>query len=116
MQSIVSEISIKVFISYAHKEVKAALQRHKAGMARVVPIILKPVNWQNTPLGHLQALPTEAKPVTRWDDQDAALEDVVRGIQDLLEELRTLFHQRAQGPAHRIQAEASVLDNLGQKS
>lgn len=66
-----------------NKEVQAALSRHKVGTVRVVPIILRPVNWQNTPLGQLQALPRGAKPVTQWDNQDAALEDVVRGIQDL---------------------------------
>lgn len=76
-----------------NKEVQASLERHKAGTARVVPIILKPVHWQNTPLGQLQVLPREAKPVTQWDDQDAALEDVVRGIQDILVELRTLLQK-----------------------
>ena len=69
-----------------NKEVQAALQRHKAGTVRVIPIILKPVHWQNTPLGQLQALPTGAKPVTQWNDHDAAFEDVVRGIQGIVRE------------------------------
>lgn len=63
-----------------NKEVQAALQRHKLGKVRVIPIILRPVHWQETPLGQLQALPTEAKPVTQWDDLDAAFDDVVQGI------------------------------------
>ena len=79
------------------EEVKAALDRHKAGTARVVPIILKSVYWKTTPLGPIQALPTEAKPVTRWDDQEAAWEDVVRGIHKLSQELRTLLQTEPQG-------------------
>ena len=54
------------------KEVQKALERHRARTARVVPVILKPVNWQDTPFGQLQALPKEAKPVTQWNDHDAA--------------------------------------------
>jgi WD40 repeat protein/DNA-binding XRE family transcriptional regulator len=80
-----------------NKEVQTVLERHKTGTVRVVPIILKPVNWQHTPLGHLQALPTSAKPVTQWADPDAAFDDVVRGIQALLEDLRTLLQKEAQG-------------------
>src|SRR6266849_8210214 len=34
-----------------NKEVQAALQRHRVGTVRVIPIILRPVRWQNTPLG-----------------------------------------------------------------
>ena len=71
-----------------NKEVQAALQRHKEGTAQVVPIILKPALWQDTPLGQIQALPRDAKPVTLWGDPDAAFEDVARGIRDIVEHLR----------------------------
>ncbi|HEU5375283.1 MAG TPA: toll/interleukin-1 receptor domain-containing protein, partial [Ktedonobacteraceae bacterium] len=47
-----------------HQEMQHALQRHQRGEARVIPIILAPVMWQITPLGALQALPKEARPVT----------------------------------------------------
>lgn len=69
-------------------EVQAALERHKARTARVIPIILRPTRWQDTPLGQLQVLPTGAIPVTRWIDQDAAFTDVVQGIRKVVEELR----------------------------
>lgn len=69
------------------KEVLAALERHKAKTARVVPIILKPVRWQDTPLGQLQALPTGAKPVIQWDDVDTALENVAQGIKRAVKDL-----------------------------
>ena len=68
-----------------NKEVQAALLRHGAGTAQVIPIILRPIVWQNTPLGQLQALPVGAKPVTQWSDPDAALENVVQGIRKVVE-------------------------------
>src|SRR5436853_1966739 len=45
-------------------EMALALQKHKKGMVRVVPIILRPVDWEDAPFSKLQVLPTEAKPVT----------------------------------------------------
>ncbi len=45
-------------------EMKQALERHDAGTARVIPIILKPVAWKEI-LGSLQALPTEGKAITK---------------------------------------------------
>jgi TIR domain len=78
-----------------NKEVQTALERHKAGIARVIPILLKPALWQDTPLGQLQVLPTEAKPITQWHDQDAAFEDVARGIQKVVEHLRIKLREEA---------------------
>jgi len=53
-------------------EVTRAMERHEAGEARVIPIILRPVDWEGAPFSKLQALPTDAKPVTSWDDSDEA--------------------------------------------
>lgn len=79
-----------------NKEVQTALEWHRAGTVRVIPIILRPVLWRDTPLGQLQALPTGMKPVTQWDNEDAAFEDVARGIQDAVEDLRIKLLQEAQ--------------------
>ena len=61
-------------------EMQKALERHERREARVIPVILRPVNWQETPIGKLQALPTDGKPIVRWNDRDEAFQDVVRGI------------------------------------
>ncbi len=71
-------------------EMKRALERHEAGNARVVPIIVRPVDWQHTPFGKLQALPLpDAKPVSLWLNRDKAWLEVVKKIEaialDLLE-------------------------------
>lgn len=42
-------------------EMKRALERHKSKQARVIPIILRPVDWKGCPFEKLQALPTDAE-------------------------------------------------------
>ena len=70
-------------------EVVRAMERHEAGTARVIPVILRPVdNWQSTPFGKLQALPKGGKPVTRWKDRDEAFANVTRGIRDAARSLK----------------------------
>lgn len=59
---------------------RRALERHKSGEARVIPIILRPCDWQATPLGDLQALPTDGKPIELWDSKDSAFNEVTQGI------------------------------------
>ncbi len=61
-------------------EVRRAMERHKAGTARVIPVILRPCEWERAPFGALQAIPTGGRPITRWPDQDEAFLDVARAI------------------------------------
>lgn len=70
-------------------EMKRALERHENGEARVIPIILRPVDWENAPFSGLQALPQDGKPVTNrsWGSQDEALLDVAKGIRKVVEEI-----------------------------
>ena len=65
-------------------EMKRALERHEAGEARVIPIILRPCDWHTAPFGKLQALPTDAKPVTEWSSRDRALYDITKGISKVI--------------------------------
>lgn len=69
-------------------EMTRALERHEAGEARVIPVILRPADWQTARFAKLQALPMDGKPVTTWPDRDSAFVDVVRGIRAALEDLR----------------------------
>jgi hypothetical protein len=68
------------------KEMLRAMERHEQGEARVVPIILRPADWNSTPFGKLQALPKDAKPVTTWPNRDEAFLDVARGIRRVVAE------------------------------
>jgi O-acetyl-ADP-ribose deacetylase (regulator of RNase III) len=68
-------------------EMTRALERHRAGDARVIPVVLRAVDWTHSPLGKLQALPKDGKPVTSWPDQDSAFLDVTEGIRAALRQL-----------------------------
>ncbi len=72
-------------------EMKRALERHEAGNAKVIPIILRKVHWQGALFGKLQALPTDAKPVTSrgWHNQDEAFFNVAEGIRKIVERIRS---------------------------
>ncbi len=63
-------------------EMNRAMERHDAGEARVIPIILRPLPkaWEQTRFHKLQALPRDALPVTSWPNRDTALVDVANGI------------------------------------
>src|SRR5712692_3640397 len=75
------------------KEMAKALEREKAGTCRVIPILLRPTDWENAPFSHLQLLPTDARPVTSWTDRDSAFWDIAKetrkAIQELLVALKT---------------------------
>ena len=68
-------------------EMKSALERHATGKAVVIPVILRPVDWQATPFGVLQALPKNGKPVTTFENLDIAFEQVATGIRAAIEKL-----------------------------
>jgi O-acetyl-ADP-ribose deacetylase (regulator of RNase III) len=68
-------------------EMTRALERHRAGDARVIPVVLRAVDWTHSPLGRIQGLPKDAKPVTSWSDQDSAFLDVTEGIRAALRQL-----------------------------
>jgi hypothetical protein len=70
-------------------EMKRAMERHDAGEARVIPVILRPCDWHKALFGKLQALPKDALPVTKWKNRDEAFTDVARGIRAAVAELAT---------------------------
>ncbi len=94
-------------------EVTGALQRHAERSARVIPVILSPVDWRDSPIGKLQALPKDGKPVTTWRNRDEALLDITAGIKRAIQELENPTVPR--GPAGRnrraLQSDVSKLCN-----
>lgn len=69
-------------------ELARALERHRRGEAIVIPIILKPADWQSTGLEGLQALPKDGKAVSTWPDQDTAYLNVAQGLRRTIDAWR----------------------------
>lgn len=73
-------------------EMQKALERHRTGDARVIPIILRPVAWETSPLRNLQALPMGGKPVTLWKNRDEAFTNIVQSIRKTIENAQAGGH------------------------
>lgn len=65
-------------------EMQQALQRRKEGVCQVIPVIVRPCDWMNTPLGQLLAVPRDGKAITIWPNYDEAMTDVAQAIRKAL--------------------------------
>jgi hypothetical protein len=75
-------------------ELVRALERHRRSEAIVIPVILKPADWQTAGLEGIQALPKDGKAVSTWPDQDTAFLDIAQGLR------RTVDLWRAESDQH----------------
>lgn len=66
-------------------EIEEALRRHNNKEARIIPVILRPCQWETTPFGHLNGLPPKGKPVSTYSNRDEAWLEVVKGITRVIE-------------------------------
>ena len=61
-----------------------ALKRHQSGNARIIPLLLRPVAWRESPLAAFSCIPFNYRPVTEWANQDAAFDECVRATRRLI--------------------------------
>ncbi len=66
------------------KEFQQAQALHDAGKLRIVPVILEPCDWLNSPFKEFMALPKDGQPISSWTNQNNALLDVVTGLRRVL--------------------------------
>jgi len=71
------------------EEMERVLHDHETGRIRAIPILVRPVDWETSPLGRFQALPKDAKPITRWRDRDEAWRSIAKGIRAAVEAIRS---------------------------
>jgi hypothetical protein len=63
-----------------------AIQKHEQKKARVIPILLSPVHWEEPPIANLQPLPDSARPITKWRPQDEGYKNVADGIKRVVDQ------------------------------
>jgi hypothetical protein len=68
-----------------NKEMDRALERQKTESTLVIPILLRPTDYQDAPFSNLRVLPRNGKPVTSWTDYDEAFASIVQDIRLLAE-------------------------------
>ncbi|HVF66556.1 MAG TPA: toll/interleukin-1 receptor domain-containing protein [Pyrinomonadaceae bacterium] len=70
-------------------EMRRALERQAKGETRVVPVIIRDVNWKVIPeLSKLTAVPKDGRPVRNWPNKDTAWKDVSERVRAMLEAMR----------------------------
>lgn len=107
---------------FYESEVQKAILHHEQGKTRVIPVILRPCLWQETPIGNLQALPKDGKPVILWSPIDSGyynvIENVNRLLQDILWEKQTIinpeFASAAKGIIHLIDSDEKKVEFEGE--
>lgn len=74
-------------------QMKAAVERHDRGEARLIPIVLRPCDFSSAPFAKLRAIPpfpssNEPKPVVNHRTLDDGFHEVAQGIRSTIEALR----------------------------
>jgi hypothetical protein len=67
-----------------NREMARSIERHEAGEAAVIPVILRPCDWHGAPFGGLLATPTDGKPITTWPNIDEAFLAVITVLKTAL--------------------------------
>lgn len=92
------------------KEMHRAMERHEAGTALVIPVILRACDWSSAPFGKLLAAPKDARPVKSWPDVDEAFADVAFQVRKAVEargatkEIPAMARLPAKGPNSQVEA------------
>lgn len=90
-----------------HLQLTSALNQYEAGAVDIIPILLRPVLWEETPIKRLPLiLPPSQLPVTLWPDRDEALRSVAVAIRDLIQ-------ARLPARSQASESERAVLGQLG---
>jgi hypothetical protein len=69
------------------KEMQRAMERHEAGDAVVIPVILHPCDWQSTIFSKLMATPIDGKPVSKHTNLHDAFLDITNAIKTAVSRL-----------------------------
>jgi hypothetical protein len=65
-------------------EMRQALERHRSGLAVLIPVLLRPVAAGAMPFANLQGLPPDMNPVTEWHNRDSAYVKIVEGVRSAI--------------------------------
>ena len=93
-----------------------ALERHRRGEARLISVILRPCDWQNTDLREFLATPTDGRPVTRWADRDEAFLNVATEIRRAINEIGKAAPRQSEPEQNRDGAPRSPEPRLPRSS
>jgi hypothetical protein len=86
------------------QEMQLALMRREVGGAIVIPILLQPIDLQDTPLDELICLPRNKIPVAQWENKDEAFTTIVAEIRKTIEQHSFLQNKQLSEKERKLQA------------
>jgi hypothetical protein len=89
------------------REMTRALEKHRENSATVIPVFLRPCDWKGAPFGHLMGVPTDAKPVTMYANQDEAFSIIAAELRRVAAKYPSANTQ--QGTATQVALPASAV-------
>jgi len=98
------------------REMKRAMDRHAAGDAIVLPVILRPCDWHGAPFGRLNATPPDGRPITQYPDRDQALLEVSKAVRAAAERLLSRGGKITSRPASVQAAISTAITFSGPRS
>ena len=78
-------------------QMSLALSLFYLKQTRIIPILIRPSDWENSPIFHLEPLPRDRKPISAWYKQskrEQVFLDIVRSIRSIVEQLYTTPYRR----------------------
>ena len=68
-------------------ELKKAIELHEANQLIIIPVIIRPVDWSETPFHQFLAVPKDGLAVTSWSNVDEAWVDVTSRLKESIKEI-----------------------------
>jgi hypothetical protein len=73
--------------SYCWHEARFALERHDSGQMRVIPVLLRAVDWQSTLLSKYSIIPRDLRAVEQCKDRNAVFAEIAREIGRVIDDI-----------------------------
>ncbi len=54
---------------YHNGEMQHAIERYRRGQAMIIPIIVRPADWQSLPINRYNTLPKDGIPISSWEER-----------------------------------------------
>ena len=105
--------------SLASKNCNKELAEAVSSDIRIIPIILEHCDWKHHQLSEFQAFPDKGKPISEWQLEDKAWQDVVNGIRKTVDKMQAQVDSSSKTSEKELRAElafqqGSVFIMIGQ--
>lgn len=68
-------------------EMQKAIERANNNECKVIPIIVRPCLWTETPIKDILSLPKDGKPISKYEDRDEAYLEIVSAVNNMINSL-----------------------------